>query len=266
MSRRNGKCQVLQLLRPTFGFASVTLLVVHGRRRDATTQLTAAGDIYSDFCEPAGPRPVSEAPKIIMDIFTRDGWCKAADIVCIPALALAEVLPDGSRAIRTEQICLDIAVINRVLFRLANERGWEMSSVDLQLLLCHLRCYFARVPGDKGKVACSCQVGSTGTVVQDLCKSRTLRICQGDCTHASCMKRCFAECQSCNMSALALTPSRPDPCVGQRSSLTCIVFSVEFHETHTLTDNLRIRLIPVRPIRLSECPASCVWLWCSVWW
>ena len=40
------------------------------------------------------------------------GRCRPADILCIPALALAQVLPNGARGIRTEPICLDIAVIN----------------------------------------------------------------------------------------------------------------------------------------------------------
>ena len=70
------------------------------------------GDVNFDFCERAGLRPISEAPKILLDIFTRDGGCRPADILCIPALALAQVLPNGARAIRTEPICLDIAVIN----------------------------------------------------------------------------------------------------------------------------------------------------------
>ena len=52
----------------------------------------------------AGLRPTCEAP--------RDGRCRPADILCIPALALAQVLSNGARAIRTEPICLDIAVIN----------------------------------------------------------------------------------------------------------------------------------------------------------
>ena len=70
------------------------------------------GDVYFDFCERAGLRPISEAPNIHLDIFTRDGGCRPADILCIPALALAQVLPNGARAIRTEPICLHIAVIN----------------------------------------------------------------------------------------------------------------------------------------------------------
>ena len=64
------------------------------------------------FCERAGLRPISEAPNIHLDIFTRDGGCRPADILCIPALALAQVLPNGARAIRTEPICLDITVIS----------------------------------------------------------------------------------------------------------------------------------------------------------
>ena len=79
---------------------------------DATTQHNEVRDVYFDFCERAGLRPISEAPNILQDIFTRDGRCRLADVLCVPALALARVLPTGARAIRTEPICLDIAFIN----------------------------------------------------------------------------------------------------------------------------------------------------------
>ena len=79
---------------------------------DATTQHNAVRDVNFDFCERAGLRLISEAPNILLDIFTRDGRCRPADILSIPALALAQVLPSGATAIRTEPICLDIAVLN----------------------------------------------------------------------------------------------------------------------------------------------------------
>ena len=65
-----------------------------------------------DFSEWAGLGSICEAPNVILDIFTRDGRRRSADILCIPALALAQILPNGARAIRTEPICLDIAVIS----------------------------------------------------------------------------------------------------------------------------------------------------------
>jgi hypothetical protein len=37
---------------------------------------------------------------------------RPADILVIPNLALAQRLPDGGRAVRTEPICFDFAVIN----------------------------------------------------------------------------------------------------------------------------------------------------------
>ena len=77
---------------------------------DATTQHNAVRDF--DFCERAGLRPISEVPNILQDIFTRDGRRRPPDVLCLPALALARLLPNGARAIRTEPICLDIAVIN----------------------------------------------------------------------------------------------------------------------------------------------------------
>ena len=80
--------------------------------RDATTLHNGVRDVYFDFCERAGLRPISEAPNILLDVFTLDGRCRPADILCIPALALARVLPNGAIAVRTEPVCMDIAVIN----------------------------------------------------------------------------------------------------------------------------------------------------------
>ena len=60
--------------------------------RDATTQHNAVRDVYFDICERAGLRPISEAPNILPG--------------SRPSSA------QWSRAIRTEPICLDIAVIN----------------------------------------------------------------------------------------------------------------------------------------------------------
>ena len=79
---------------------------------DAATLHNGVRDVYFDFCERAGLRPISEAPNILLDVFTLDGRCRPADILCIPALALARVLPNGARVVRTEPVCMDIAVIN----------------------------------------------------------------------------------------------------------------------------------------------------------
>ena len=48
---------------------------------DATTQHNAVRDVYFDFCERAGLKPISEAPNILQDIFTRYGRCRPADVL-----------------------------------------------------------------------------------------------------------------------------------------------------------------------------------------
>ena len=78
---------------------------------DATTQHNVIRDVSFDFDERARLRPISEAPNIFLDTSTPDGQCRPADILCFPDLALAQALPDGTRVIRTEPICLDIPVI-----------------------------------------------------------------------------------------------------------------------------------------------------------
>ena len=102
----------MQLLWPTSGCSGVALRVVHGWwERNATTQHHAVRDVYFDFCERARLRPVNEALHSLLDSFTCGGQCRPTDILCIPALVLAQVLHNGARAIRTEPVCLDIAVI-----------------------------------------------------------------------------------------------------------------------------------------------------------
>ena len=109
---------------------------------DATTLHNGVRDVYFDFCERAGLRPISEAPNILLDVFTLDGRCRPADILCIPALALARVLPNGARAVRTEPVCMDIAVINALgqdhwrhtAVRAGSERGPPRMSTALRKL------------------------------------------------------------------------------------------------------------------------------------
>ena len=69
-------------------------------------------DVYFDFCERGGLRPASEAPHVLAEVLGRDSRRRPADVLCIPALALSRLLPDGSRAVRTEPVCFDFAVIN----------------------------------------------------------------------------------------------------------------------------------------------------------
>ena len=49
---------------------------------------------------------------MLQNVVGRDSRRRPADVLCIPALALSRSLPDGSRAIRTEPVCFDFAVIN----------------------------------------------------------------------------------------------------------------------------------------------------------
>ena len=79
---------------------------------DATTQHNGVRDVYFDFCERGGLRPTSEAPRVLQDVLGTRDRRRPADVLCIPALALSRVLPDGSRAVRTEPVCFDFAVIN----------------------------------------------------------------------------------------------------------------------------------------------------------
>ena len=52
-----------------------------------------------------------EAPGLWADHSEADRH-RPADVLVMPHLALARVLPDGSCAVRTERVCLDFAVIN----------------------------------------------------------------------------------------------------------------------------------------------------------
>ncbi len=79
---------------------------------DHTIQHNAVRDVYYDYCDRAGLRPRSEAPGLLAQILGRNSRRRPADVLCIPALTLARALPDGSRAVRTEPVCLDFAVIN----------------------------------------------------------------------------------------------------------------------------------------------------------
>ena len=70
--------------------------------------------MYYDYCERGGLRPESEAPRVLQDVFGGHERRRPADVLCVPALALARQLPDGSRAIRAEPVCFDFAVINAI--------------------------------------------------------------------------------------------------------------------------------------------------------
>ena len=77
-----------------------------------TTQHNAVRDIYYDYCERGRLRPRSEAPRVLAEVLGVGDRRRPADVLCIPALPLARVLPDGARAIRTEPVCFDFAIVN----------------------------------------------------------------------------------------------------------------------------------------------------------
>ena len=74
---------------------------------DATLEHNVVRDIFADFCQRGGLRPQTEAPGVLIGSLERP-----ADVLVVPQLALATLLPDGSRRVTTEKVCLDFAVIN----------------------------------------------------------------------------------------------------------------------------------------------------------
>ena len=69
-------------------------------------------DIYYDFCSRGGLRPRSEAPGVLAEVLGADSRRRPADVLCLPALTLSRRLPNGARAVRTEPVCFDFAIIN----------------------------------------------------------------------------------------------------------------------------------------------------------
>ena len=69
-------------------------------------------DVVFDYCERGQLRPDRETPGLLAD--DSDPGCedRPADVLVLPHLTFARALPDGSRAIRTEPVCLDFAGIN----------------------------------------------------------------------------------------------------------------------------------------------------------
>ena len=69
-------------------------------------------DVFEDYCHRGGLRPVSEARGLLQEDPQARDERRPADVLVIPHLALATVLPDGSRAVRAERVCFDFAVVN----------------------------------------------------------------------------------------------------------------------------------------------------------
>ena len=80
---------------------------------DASAQQNAVRDVYEDHCRRGGLHPESEAPGLLRDeAANANSMERPADVLVLPSLALARQLPNGSRAVRTERICFDFAVVN----------------------------------------------------------------------------------------------------------------------------------------------------------
>ena len=80
---------------------------------DHSLEHNAVRDVYEDYCRRGGLRPEHEAPGLMTRVDDRTpNRERPADVLVIPSLALAQQLPDRSRAVRTERVCFDFAVVN----------------------------------------------------------------------------------------------------------------------------------------------------------
>ena len=79
---------------------------------EETLEHNGVRDVIYDYCERGQLRPDSEPPGLLAS--DDDPTCddRPADVLVIPHLALARQLPNGRRAIRTEKVCFDFAIIN----------------------------------------------------------------------------------------------------------------------------------------------------------
>ena len=77
---------------------------------DTTTEHNCVRDVFHSFCSRGGLRPEAEAPRLLAESSTVDGRRRPADVLVLPALAMARHLPDGGVAVRAEQVALDFAV------------------------------------------------------------------------------------------------------------------------------------------------------------
>jgi len=92
---------------------------------DQVHEHNAIRDVTFDYCERGKMRPSLEHIGLLTG--SDDPTCRdrPADVLVIPHLALARSLPDGSRAIRTERVCFDFAVVNAL-----GPGHWAETSVD----------------------------------------------------------------------------------------------------------------------------------------
>ena len=92
---------------------------------DATSVHNGIRAVSYVYCDRAALRPRREASGVLADILGRQDRRRPADVLCLPALTLSRRLPDGARAVRTEPVCFDFAIINALGpgHRSENSRG-----------------------------------------------------------------------------------------------------------------------------------------------
>lgn len=92
---------------------------------DQVHEHNAIRDVTFDYCERGQLRPSLEHIGLLTG--SEDPTCRdrPADVLVIPHVALARALPDGSRALRTERVCFDFAVVNAL-----GPGRWDETSQD----------------------------------------------------------------------------------------------------------------------------------------
>lgn len=78
---------------------------------DVVLEHNAVRDVFVDYAERGRLRPVAEAPGLLRAEGAGPCRDRPADVLVIPHLAFARQLPDGSRAVPAERVCLDFAVV-----------------------------------------------------------------------------------------------------------------------------------------------------------
>ena len=79
---------------------------------DQTYEHNAVRDVFYDYSERGLLGPALEKPHLLVGIDCTSPRGRPADVLVIPNMVFARKLLDGSRAIKAERVCLDMAVIN----------------------------------------------------------------------------------------------------------------------------------------------------------
>ena len=95
---------------------------------DATAIHNGIRDVFVDYCARAGLDPKDEAPGLLRNADGRRSRERPADVLVLPHLNLQRELPDGSRAVRAEKVCLDFAVVNAL-----GANHWSETAQDARL-------------------------------------------------------------------------------------------------------------------------------------